>query len=380
MIYLDNSATTRPFDEVAEAVNICLRENYFNPSSAYTPAVELERKLEHYRTLLAQAMGVSPGEVIYTSGATESNNLAILGTQNVKRAKGQLITTKVEHPSVYEVFRSMQERGYEVTYLDVDNTGKVRLDQLEQALNASVSLVSIMQVNNETGAINDINHAYALIRRRAPQAIFHVDGVQAFCKMPFARLSCDAYSISGHKFHAMKGVGALYIRSGVPFGGGFIGGGQENGLRSGTTNAPGIIAMGEALNKYRRNQAAYVERMRQCKYKLAANLKQIGDVVFNGPSLEEGAPHILNASFLGVRGETLLNALSQRNIIVSTGSACSAHKKGKNRVLCAMGTDEAAQESAIRFSFSPENTVQEMDAAAQTIQETVAQLRQYKKR
>ncbi len=380
MIYLDNSATTRPLEEAVAAARHCFEEEYYNPSSAYGPAVRVERSVNDARARLAQSLGVTPSEVIYTSGATESNNMALLATQSVRRTSGTLITTKIEHPSVFEVFRFMENQGFSVSYLDVDESGAVRLDALDAALSQSTSLVSIMQVNNETGAINDIAQAYALIKSRAPQALFHVDGVQAFCKMPFMKVPCDLYSISGHKFHGPKGIGALYIRQNTPFFGGFIGGGQERGFRSGTTNTPGILGMDAALTAYRNNQAEWVSVMRANKLRLAEYIKEIPDTALNGPRPENGAPHILNASFLGVRGEVLLHALEERGILVSTGSACSAHKKGKNRVLSAMGIQGPRQEGALRFSLSPFNTAEEMDQTAQALYETVAFLRRYRRR
>ena len=380
MIYLDNSATTRPLEEAVAAARHCFEEEYYNPSSAYGPAVRVERSVNDARARLAQSLGVTPSEIIYTSGATESNNMALLATQSVRRTSGTLITTKIEHPSVFEVFRFMENQGFSVSYLDVDESGAVRLDALDAALSQSTSLVSIMQVNNETGAINDIAQAYALIKSRAPQALFHVDGVQAFCKMPFMKVPCDLYSISGHKFHGPKGIGALYIRQNTPFFGGFIGGGQERGLRSGTTNTPGILGMDAALTAYRNNQAEWVSVMRANKLRLAEYIKEIPDTALNGPRPENGAPHILNASFLGVRGEVLLHALEERGILVSTGSACSAHKKGKNRVLSAMGIQGPRQEGALRFSLSPFNTAEEMDQTAQALYETVAFLRRYRRR
>lgn len=380
MIYLDNSATTRPLEEAVAAARHCFEEEYFNPSSAYGPAVRVERHINDARARLAQALGVAPAEVIYTSGATESNNLAIIATQFVRHTRGTLITTKIEHPSVFEVFRFLEDQGYTVHYLDVDEAGAVRMDALEAALNQSTSLVSIMQVNNETGAVNDIAQAYALIKSRAPQALFHVDGVQAFCKMPFTKVPCDLYSISAHKFHGPKGVGALYVRQNTPFLGGFIGGGQERGVRSGTTNTPGIMGMDAALTAYRKNQQEWVSAMRVNKVRLAEYIRQIPDTTINGPRPENGAPHILNASFLGVRGEVLLHALEERGILVSTGSACSAHKKGKNRVLSAMGIQGPRQEGALRFSLCPFNTMEEMDQTAQALFETVTFLRRYRRR
>lgn len=379
MIYLDNSATTRTSEKAVQAALKYMQNAFFNPSSAYGPAVEVERAVNGARSRLAEAMGCTEGEIYYTSGGTESNNMAIFGTQKVSR-NPRYVTTAIEHASVYEVFHTLEQKGMPVLYLEVAADGSIRLDQLEQLLRPDVTLVSMMHVNNETGAVNDIASAYAAIKRIAPGALFHVDGVQAFCKLPFGKLPCDLYSISGHKFHGPKGVGALYVRHGIRFGGGQIGGGQEKNMRSGTTNAPGIMAMDAALSEYKAHQKEWVAQMQACKMQLASQLLRIPDAVVNGPAPEHGAPHILNVSFPGVRGEVLLHALERDEIYVSTGSACSAHKKGKNRILSAMGIQGDRQEGAIRFSLCPHNTLEEMDTAAVAIARRVAELRRFKRR
>lgn len=380
MIYLDNSATTRALPAVIHAVNKYLAESFFNASSAYGPAVEVERAINDARGRLARALGAEAKELIYTSGGTESNNMAVFGTQSARRTQGRLITTMIEHPSIYEPFHLLEEQGRDVKYIGVDKTGAIRLDELENALSRDTALVSIMHVNNETGAINDIAGAYARIKRAAPEALLHVDGVQAFPKQRLATPTWDLYSVSGHKFHGPKGIGALYVRAGVPFHGGQIGGGQERGLRSGTTNSPGIMGMDAALQIYTRYQSNYMENMRACKMRLAHHLMNIKDVWVNGPAPEKGAPHILNVSFLGIQGEVLLHALSQKGVFVSTGSACSARKKGKNRVLNAMGVVGARQDGAVRFSLCPFSTFSEMDKAASIIQEEVMHLRKFQRR
>ena len=219
-----------------------------------------------------------------------------------------------------------------------------------------------------------------MLRRRAPEALLHVDGVQGFLKVPFDAKNCDLYSISGHKIHAPKGIGALYLRQGTKFAGGQIGGGQERNLRSGTTNTPGIMGMEAAVRNYLDNIDEYRCAMRSCKMRLAKNLTELPDVLLNGPAPEQGAPHILNASFMGVRGEVLLHALEEKEIYVSTGSACSAHKKGRNRILNAMGVIGDRQEGAIRFSFCPFNTIEEMDVVAEEISTIIAMLRRFKRR
>lgn len=381
MIYLDNSATTRVLPEAADAARAAMTEQFFNPSSAYAPAVLTERGVSYARARLADAMGRTANEIVYTSGATESNNMAIFGTLAAGRGRRRVITCVSEHPSVYAAVRSLEGReDIEVVLIGCNPDGTASLRELERALSADTALVSLMHVNNELGSINNIAAASALIRRIAPGAAFHVDGVQAFCKLPFARVPCDFYSVSAHKFHAPKGVGALFVRGGLRFAGGFVGGGQERGVRSGTTNVPGILGLDAALAAYRAHQAEWARQMRACKERLAANLLSIPDAMLNGPSIAAGAGHILNVSFLGVRGEVLLNALSEQQIYVSTGSACSAHKKGKNRVLTSIGVTGERQEGAIRLSLSPFNTLAEMDQAAAAISEQVAFLRRYRRR
>lgn len=381
MIYLDNSATTRVLDEAAEAASSAMREGFYNPAAAYKSAVRTEKTVNECRKRLAAAMGREADEIVYTSGGTESNNTAILSTVFGYRGKPHIITSMIEHPSVYNVFQMLEAKGLaDVTYIGTDAGGAPSMEELKSALRPDTLLVSLMHVNNETGAITDLQTASMLVRRNSPSALIHVDGVQAFCKLPFSRIPCDFYSVSAHKFHAPKGIGALMVGANVKFAGGLIGGGQERNLRSGTTNVPGIVGMDAALSVYRRNHADWLMRMRACKLRLAAGVLQIPDTFVNGPSPEEGAGHILNISFPGVRGEVLLNALSEREIYVSTGSACSAQKKGKNRVLTTMGIRGDRQEGAIRFSFSPFNTLEEMDIVAQQLNEIVPFLRRYKRR
>ncbi len=381
MIYLDNSATTRVLPEAADAAYRAMTEQFYNPSSAYKAAVATERAVNAARAHLADALGCGEGEIIYTSGGTESNNMAIFGTLQPVRGKRRVITCLSEHPSVFKTVRSLKDDpNTEVVFIGCNRDGTASLSELETALTEDTALVSLMHVNNETGALNDISGAQTLIRRLSPNAVFHVDGVQAFCKLPFGNVPCDLYSVSAHKVHAPKGVGALYVKNSVKFAGGLIGGGQENKMRSGTTNVPGILGLDAALTQYREHQQSWVSNLRECKRRLASNLTVIPDALVNGPSVEDGAPHVLNVSFPGVRGEVLLNALSERDIYISTGSACSAHKKGKNRVLEALGVTAARAEGAIRFSLCPFNTLEEMDTAATALAEQVAFLRRFQRR
>lgn len=378
MIYFDNSATTPVLPRAAAAASRYMTELYYNPSAAYSPAVKLEREVNEARGSIASALGCSGAEVTFTSCGTESNNTALFGTLKAMHGTGRVIISAAEHPSVYEAAMELKEAGRDVVLAPVTETGAVDAAALEELTTPNTRLVSCMHVNNETGAVNDISAIYAAVRKRAPGCLVHSDGVQAFMKLDVPK--CDLYSVSGHKLHAPKGVGALYVKSGTRIKPYLVGGGQESGMRSGTTNAPGIIAFAEAVRDYSAHRREYNEAVLAVKKRLYSNLSRISDVRLNGPDLDSGAPHILNVSFMGVRGEVLLNALSEKGICVSTGSACAAHKRGKNRVLNAMGITGERQDGAVRFSFSHLNTVREADAAAAVIEEQVAFLRKFRRR
>ena len=381
MIYLDNSATTRTLPEAAEAAMAAMTGDFFNPAAAYAYGARTEKRVNEARTVIARPLKAKREEIIFTSGGTESNNAAIFGSLKGWRGPKRVITTAVEHPSVFEAVQSLQQSGdVDIVILPVNEQGYPDMNALRDALSEDTALVSMMHVNNELGTVTDLASVARLVRRFAPRAIFHADGVQAYMKVDTVNLGVDLYSISAHKFHAPKGVGALYKRTGVRFAGGQIGGGQENNLRSGTLNVPGILGMERAVMIYEQNLSAWRQSMRACKRRLYENLMTIPDVVLNGPSLDEAAPHILNLSFLGVRGEVLLHALEQFDVCVSTGSACAARKAGKNRILTAAGIIGPRQEGAIRFSLCPFNTLEEMDRAAQIVYEQVKFLRKYRRR
>lgn len=381
MIYLDNSATTRTLPECAQAAMQAMTEDFYNPAAAYAYGARTEKRVNEARAMIARPLRAKREEIIFTSGGTESNNAAVFGTLRIWYGKKRVITTAVEHPSVYEAVQSLKQSGdVEIVILPVNEQGYPDMVALRDALTEDTALVSMMHVNNELGTVTDLAAASRLIRRYAPRAIFHADGVQAYLKVDTDNLGVDLYSISAHKFHAPKGVGALYKRSGVRFGGGHIGGGQENNLRSGTVNVPGILGMEKAVALYEQNLTAWRQNMRLCKQRLYEDLTSLPDVVLNGPALDQAAPHILNLSFMGVRGEVLLHALEQFDVCVSTGSACAARKAGKNRILSAAGILGPRQEGAIRFSLCPFNTLEEMDRAAQIVSEQVAFLRKYRRR
>lgn len=381
MIYFDNSATTQTLPEAAERACAAMTNEFYNPAAAYGAAFSVEKTVTEARRFASSLIGASPAELIYTSGGTESNNAAVFGTLRGIHGKPTVVTTVIEHPSVFETV-NIAAKLFDATvlYAPLCPDGTVDVDRLSEVLSPDTSLVSIMHVNNELGSVNDLDRIAAKVRALAPNAILHSDGVQAFMKIRTGKLPVDLYSVSAHKLHAPKGVGFLYVRNGVRFAGGQIGGGQERNLRSGTTNVPGILGFDTALRAYHANESAWHAQMLRVKTRLYRNLSVIPDVVLNGPSLDTGAPHILNLSFLGVRGEVLMHALERCGVLVSTGSACSSKKQGKNRILNAVGITGARQEGAIRFSFSPFNTEDEADAAANAIEGQLRILRRYQRR
>ena len=381
MIYFDNSATTQTFKEAAERAVAAMTQQYFNPAAAYHEAYAVEKQVQSARAFAASLLGADTDEIIYTSGGTESNNTAIFGTFLTLRGMNRIVSTEVEHPSVYETLQTAAKRfNLELVYAPLKSDGSVDINRLSEVLTPTTGFVSVMHVNNELGSVNDPYALSRKVRALSPRAVLHMDGVQAFMKTAPMKIPVDLYSVSAHKLHAPKGVGFLYVQNGVRFAGGLIGGGQERNLRSGTTNVPGILGFDTALKLYQSNREAWHVQMRSVKERLWRNLSTLPDVYLNGPAIGEGAPHILNISFAGVRGEVLLHALESFDVIVSTGSACAAKKQGKNRVLQAVGITGARQDGAIRFSFSPFNTVKEADDAANIIAEQIGLLRRYKRR
>lgn len=378
-VYLDNSATTKPTPEVIAAINRAYSDYYGNPSSLHRKGLDAERILSQARREMASAIGAAPEEIYFTSGGTESNNLAIMGL--IKRArhlKKYVATTKIEHPSVLNVFKQLEAEGFEVAYLNVGASGILDLNEVNAVLQKEPALLSIMLVNNETGALQPIPEIGKLIRSSGKKTIFHVDAVQAFGKVPFSvnSLNVDLLTISGHKFHGPKGVGALFVKKGIKLEPLFYGGNQETGLRSGTENLPAIAGMGAAVEQTVRSLAEDITKMRLLKERLQNEIeRKIPDIRINSPSGANNAPHILNVSFIGVKSEILLHALEQDGIYVSSGSACSSRKKTYSHVLQAMGRSEAELDSAIRFSLNRFNESAEIDYVIERLQAQVAALR-----
>ena len=379
MIYLDNSATTRPFDEVIDKMSACMREEYFNPSAVYAPAMLAGRILTETREAIASQLG-GRVKVVFTSGGTEADNLALLGTARALRGrKGHFITTKVEHPAILETAAELERLGHSVTYIGVDEEGTVDVDALVDAVREDTALVSVMQVNNEVGAVMPIEEISRCVKEKNPRTLIHVDGVQGFMRVPMHmnRMGVDLYSLSGHKIHGPKGIGALAMSDRarplcIAFGGG-----QENGLRSGTENVPGIAGLGQAVRAFARLDDPASDMM-ELKMRLRDGILQaVPDAKVNGPT--GGAPHILNVTFT-VKGEVLLHALEGAGILCSTGSACASHKKSASHVLTAMGVPDKEIDGALRFSLCPMNTPEEIDETVAQIRKSVEMLRAFKRR
>ena len=381
--YFDNSATTRCCPEAAEIMMRTLTEDFGNPSAMHRKGVEAERYVREAAETIAALLKVQPKEILFTSGGTESDNLALIGGAFANQRAGKhIITTSVEHPAVENPAAFLEEQGFEVTRLPVDHRGVVRLDALTQALREDTILVSVMMVNNETGAVMPISEIAEIVHRKNPRILFHVDAIQGFGKYRIfpSRMGIDLLSVSGHKFHGPKGVGFLYIRNGVKVRPMILGGGQQNGMRSGTDNVPGIAGMAAAAEKVCTDMEKKTEHLRCLKKRMAEGLQEIPEVRINGMALEEGAPHILSVTVPGVRSEVLLHALEEKSIYISAGSACSSHKRRPSAVLTAMGLPKADIESTVRISFSEENTMEEVDYALQSFGEIVPLLRRFSRR
>ena len=377
-IYLDNSATTRPRPEVINKIKQVLTTDYGNPSSLHNKGVIGEKYLNKARKLLASHLNVKPGEIYFTSGGTESNNLALWGiTKNYYNRGRHLITSQIEHPSVYNVFKALEEEGFQVTYLKPDKRGIVNPDRLKQALTEKTILVSIMQINNELGSRQPIQELAQTTKNFDDKIFFHVDAVQAFGKMPLhlAEKNIDLLSISGHKFHGPKGVGGLYVNNNMQIKPLFQGGGQEKDIRPGTENVPGIAGLIPALKNLPRLKKNKDDKQLAELKKIFIN--KITDLLpqarINTP--RESAPHIINLSLKGIKGEVLVHALEEEKIYISTGSACHSRRKEENRILKAIGLSPKLREGTIRVSLSHYNDKQQLEYTAEQIKEKVDYLK-----
>ena len=377
-IYMDNSATTRPYKEVInEIVNVM--ENYYgNPSSAYSLGLAAEKKCNEARNVIAKTINASKEEIIFTSGGSESNNFLLKGFVH---PGSHLITTKMEHPSIINTCEELEREGVKVTYLDVDDQGHVDLNQLANSITKETEMVSIMHANNEFGAVQDLYKIGKIIKEKSSRAKFHVDAVQSYGKLliDVRKFKIDLLSASGHKIHGPRGIGFAYVKNGLEPKALINGGGQEKNYRSGTENLAGICGMAKAANIMYSNRDDNYKKVSSIKKYFIDKLKGIEDIRINSGSGEDYIPHILNVSFRGVRAEVLLHLLEEKNIYVSNGSACSSKKNKMSYVLKSIGLTPKEIEGAIRFSFNEDNSFEEVDYTIEILNKSLQMLRRLKR-
>ena len=382
-IYLDNSATTRCLESVANIVAKVMCEDYGNPSSMHMKGVQAENYVKMARMVIAKNLKVNEKEIFFTSGGTESDNWAIIGAAMANhRAGNHLITTCIEHPAVLRTMEYLETQGFQVTYLPVDEFGRIRLQDLENALTPNTILVSIMHTNNEIGSLQPIAEAGNLIKRYNPNIVFHVDAVQGYGKFRIApkKMGVDIMSVSGHKIHGPKGIGFLYINEKVKIKPISYGGGQQKGMRSGTDNVPGVAGLAKAVEEVYQSLEKDVEHLYAIKEYFINGLMQIPDVKINGYTGFDSAPHIVSVSIRSIRSEVMLHALEDRGIYVSAGSACSSHKATTSATLRAIGVEKDLLDSTIRFSFSIFTTREEIDYTLKVLYDIIPMLRKYTRR
>lgn len=379
-VYLDNSATTRCSERAKDLMVKVLMEDYGNPSSLHMKGVEAENYIKEAKKKIAKTLKVDEKEILFTSGGTESNNTALIGaTLANKRAGNHIITTSIEHASVSAVTGYLEELGFRVTYLKVDADGIISLDELREAVCEDTILVSMMMVNNEIGAVEPIEEAIKVIKEKNPNTLVHVDAIQAYGKYRIfpKKLGIDMLSVSGHKIHAPKGTGFLFIKDKTKVKPLIYGGGQQKGMRSGTENVPGVAALGEAAEEIYENFEEKIDHLYQIKQRFVEGVLKIEGVSVNGKTGRDSAPQIVSVSIDGVRSEVMLHTLEDRKIYVSAGSACSSNKPSVSHTLANIGLKGSLLDSTIRFSFSVHTTEEEIDYALEVMNEVVPKLRRY---
>lgn len=387
-IYLDNAATTKVYPSVCEKMVEVMSKDYGNPSSLHMKGFTAEQYVKEARKTIASVLKIDEKEIVFTSGGTESNNMAIIGAAMANKRRGKhLITTTIEHASVYNPFIWLEEQGFEVTYLPVDNHGVVSLEALEKALREDTILVSVMAVNNEIGTVQPLDEIGALIKKKNPEILFHVDAIQGFGKIEIypAKLGVDLMSVSGHKLHGPKGIGFLYIRNKVKVRPLILGGGQQKDMRSGTENVPGIAGLGEAVRKVFENFSEKQEQLYSLREQFVTRLERMDGVQVNGfahrvsdVNLHQGAaPHVVSVSFENIRAEVLLHALEERGIYVSSGSACSSNHPAISGTLKAIGTEKKYLDATIRFSLCYDTTEEELNTCCEVLEALLQMLRRF---
>lgn len=378
-VYFDNSATTKPYDEVIEAVSKGMKEYFGNPSSLHKIGMNCEKRLNEAREYFASTIKCNKEEIYFTSGGSEGNNLILKG---LLKPGHHFITTAFEHHSIISTCKQLEEKGVKVTYLDVDSEGRISLEDLEEAITKDTVLVSIMQVNNEIGVIQDIEAIGKLIKERSSRAKFHVDAVQGYGKLPIDvnKSNVDFLTVASHKIHGPKGVGFIYIKKGIILNSLISGGSQEKGIRAGTENLPGIIGFEKAAQMTFEEMESRYDKVLELKKYFVERLNEIKDIRIN-VEIDGFSPYILNVSFLGVRAEVLLHLLEEQNIYVATGSACTSKSSAAHGsyVIKSLGLSNKEVESAIRFSFSYENTKEEVDYTIDVLKKSLMFLRRVKR-
>lgn len=375
MIYFDHAATTPPYEDVAKTVAEVMARHYGNPSSLHRLGEESAKLLDKAREVSAAALGVRPREIVFTGGATESNNMAIKGVALQFAGRGKhLITAATEHPSVLESVKQMVSWGWEATILPVDGDGCVTVDQVRAALRPDTVLVSVMHINNETGTVQPVEEIGRMLKTVAPRVMFHVDGVQGFGKLPLslADSGIDLYGLSAHKLRGPKGVGLLYVREGLQLAPLLAGGGQEGGYRSGTENIPYIVAFSKALRLAAEGREARSTKLYRLRERLTRGLAELTELTVNSPA--QGAPHIVHFSYPGMKAEALLHMLEEEGFFVSTRSACSSKRSEPSRVLLAMGKSKEVASSGIRISLGDEHEERDIDALLAALRQSVKRL------
>lgn len=381
--YLDNSATTRVYPKVVELMSKIMLEDYGNPSSMHNKGVEAEKYVTEATKRIAKALKVQEKEIFYTSGGTESDNLALIGTAMANRRAGMhIITTKVEHPAILNTVAYLASEGFEIDYLSVDSMGRISLDELKDKLRKDTILVSIMHTNNEVGAVMPIAEAGALIKSVNPSCLFHVDAVQGFGKAEIypKKMNIDLLSVSGHKIHGPKGIGILYINEKVKIKPISYGGGQQKGMRNGTLNVPGIAGIGLATEMITKDIQVKRQKLYELKKYFIEEVSKIENVTINGcnpDEVEKTAPHIINISVDGLRSEVMLHALEEKKIYVSAGSACASHSKKESSTLKSMGASAASMDGALRISMSEFTTKEQLEYMVASLKEVIEMYKRF---
>ena len=380
-VYFDNSATTRCLPNVAALMTHIMCEDYGNPSSMHKKGIDSEKYVRYAKETIAKCMKVQEKEIVFTSGGTESDNIALIGGAYANyRAGRHIITTRIEHPAVLQTCAFLEEQGFQVTYLPVDSKGVIRLADLEKAITKNTILVSIMHTNNEIGSVQPIEQAGELMKRINPNVLFHVDAVQGFGKFKIypKRMNIDLLSVSAHKIHGPKGVGFLYINEKAKVRPIIFGGGQQKGMRSGTENVPGIAGMAKAVEEVFADFDAKMDYLYYIKDRFVRGVSGIEGIKINSPLGRDGAPHVVSVSIQGVRSEVMLHALEDKGIFVSAGSACSSNKPSStSATLKAIGVEKQYLDSTLRFSFSLFTMETEIDYAVKCMGEIIPMLRKY---